>query len=439
MIKPIILCIDDEPMILDSLKQELSQALERKYDIETAIGGEDALELLEELLEEGCEIAVAISDYVMPGMKGDEVLKKIHELSPKTLTIMLTGQASIEGIANAINTSRLYRYLTKPWQNEDLSLTVKEATKSYTQSQRIAAQNETLIKVNKDLVALNKAFSRFVPDEFLKLLNKKSIIDVEFGDPVQRKMSVLFSDIRSFTSLSEKMQIEDNFKFINGYFSRMEPAIVENHGLIDKYIGDAIMALFGSISNADNAVKAGIVMLERLAEYNLTRQRPDRPPIKIGIGINTGMLMLGTVGGKFRMDGTTIGDAVNLASRLEGLTKQYGVSMLISDRTFLELKDPNQYCIRLVDRVQVKGKSKMVSVFEVFDADPPELQARKLATKTEFEQALVFYTTQEWEEASRRLEKCLQHNPEDTVIQIYWQRCQNRQPDRRATPRLQIV
>ncbi|MGB3238824.1 MAG: adenylate/guanylate cyclase domain-containing protein [Geitlerinemataceae cyanobacterium] len=439
MIKPIILCIDDEPMILDSLKQELSQALERKYDIETAIGGEDALELLEELLEEGCEIAVAISDYVMPGMKGDEVLKKIHELSPKTLTIMLTGQASIEGIANAINTSRLYRYLTKPWQNEDLSLTVKEATKSYTQSQRIAAQNETLIKVNKDLVALNKAFSRFVPDEFLKLLNKKSIIDVEFGDSVQRKMSVLFSDIRSFTSLSEKMPIEDNFKFINGYFSRMEPAIVENHGLIDKYIGDAIMALFGSISNADNAVKAGIVMLERLAEYNLTRQRPDRPPIKIGIGINTGMLMLGTVGGKFRMDGTTIGDAVNLASRLEGLTKQYGVSMLISDRTFLELKDPNQYCIRLVDRVQVKGKSKMVSVFEVFDADPPELQARKLDTKTEFEQALVFYTTQEWEEASRRLEKCLQRNPEDTVAQIYWQRCQNRQFDRRSASRLQIV
>jgi class 3 adenylate cyclase/DNA-binding NarL/FixJ family response regulator len=436
MSRPIILCIDDEPMVLDSLKRELSTALEREYDIETAIGGQDALELVEELLEEGCDIAVAISDYVMPQMRGDEVLKKLHEISPCTIKIMLTGQASIEGITNAINTAKLYRYISKPWESEDLFLTVKEALKSYYQTQTLIDQNKQLIKINQELSALNKAFSRFVPDEFLQLLEKKSILDIEFGDSVQKEMSVLFSDIRSFTTLSEQMPIEDNFKFINGYLSRMEPAIFENNGLIDKYIGDAIMALFGSTENADNAVKAGISMLKRLAEYNRTRQRPDRPPIKIGIGINTGSLMLGMVGGKFRMDGTTIGDAVNLASRLEGMTKQYGVSLLISDRTFIELENPSQYHIRIVDRVQVKGKSKMVSVFEVFDADPPHIRESKLLTKTHFEQALVYYATQQWEEASKRLEKCLQKNPEDPVAQIYWQRCQNQYIDQRTISRL---
>jgi class 3 adenylate cyclase/ActR/RegA family two-component response regulator len=432
MNRPVILCIDDEPMVLDSLRRQLSQALENEYEIETAIGGRDALELIEELLEEGSQIAVAISDYIMPDLKGDEVLKKIHEMSPCTLKIMLTGQASVEGITNAINTAKLYRYIAKPWQNEDLLLTVKEAIKSYSQAQLLAEQNAQLIQINQELRALNQAFSRFVPDDFLKLLNKKSIVDIEFGDSIQKEMSVVFSDIRSFTSLSEQMSIEDTFKFINGYFSRMEPAVSENYGIIDKYIGDAVMALFGSINHADNALKAGISMLERLADYNLTRQKPDRQPIKIGIGINTGSLMLGTVGGKFRMDGTTIGDAVNLASRLEGLTKEYGVPLLISSFTFFELQDPNQYHIRVIDWVRVKGKSQKVSVFEVFDADPPELKQQKLDTKTDFEQALVFYAAQDWEEASKRLEYCLQHSPEDPVTQIYWQRCQQKQLDLQA-------
>jgi class 3 adenylate cyclase len=187
--------------------------------------------------------------------------------------------------------------------------------------------------------------------------------------------------------------------------------------------------LFGSVYHADYAVKAGISMLKKLAEYNLTRQARDRHPIKIGIGINTGMLMLGTVGGKFRMDGTTIGDAVNIASRLENLTKLYGVSLLISDRTFLHLKDANQYCIRLVDLVQVKGKSQVVSVFEVLDADPPEIQGKKVATKTEFEQGLVLYRTKEWQAASRCFEKCWQYNPEDTVAQFHWKRCQKKHSD----------
>ena len=183
----------------------------------------------------------------------------------------------------------------------------------------ISIQNAKLyteVRENESRLAqLNKAYERFVPGQFLQYLEKSSIIDVELGDQVQLEMSVLFSDIRDFTTLSESMTPEENFKFINSYLSRMEPAIAENSGFIDKYIGDAIMALFSG--EADNAVKAGISMLHRLIEYNQHRANSGYKPIKNGIGINTGFLMLGTVGGQNRMDSTVISDAVNLASRGE--------------------------------------------------------------------------------------------------------------------------
>ncbi|HEY9848465.1 MAG TPA: AAA family ATPase [Leptolyngbyaceae cyanobacterium] len=239
----------------------------------------------------------------------------------------------------------------------------------------ISIQNSKLyteVRENETRLAqLNKAYERFVPNQFLQFLNKSSIIDVELGDQVQLEMSVLFSDIRDFTTLSESMTPEDNFRFINSYLSRMEPVINENNGFIDKYIGDAIMALFSG--EADNAVKAGIAMLHCLVEYNQNRVNSGYEAIQIGIGINTGSLMLGTVGGQNRMDGTVISDAVNVASRVESLTKNYGVSLLITQSTYSRLKNPSQYAIRTLDTVKVKGKSEAVTVYEVFDCDPLEI------------------------------------------------------------------
>jgi adenylate cyclase len=574
MRKPVIVCIDDETTILDSLKIQLKKSFNADYLVETALGGEDALELVKELLEDHYEIALVISDYIMPDLKGDEVLRRIHETSPKTLKIMLTGQANIEAISNAIKYAKLYRYISKPWQSEDLSLTVSEALYSYLQDKKLTEKNLELQRINQALEEanrqqselidrlrgnehrlnqfieampvgvfiadrrgtpkyinfraqellgqgivesatsenlsevyrsylaesdqfypfeqtplflalqgqittvsdmeirrsdhtiplevwgtpiyddrdqvnyaiaafqditerkkaeidrqkfidrlsqLNQSFSRFVPDQFLQFLEKESILDVKVGDSVQREMSVLFSDIRSFTSLSEHMTPADNFKFINAYLSRMEPAIFENYGFIDKYIGDAIMALFSG--SADDAVRAGICMLRQLQIYNQERIDAGFTPIQNGIGINTGNLILGIVGGQSRIDGTVISDAVNLASRLEGLTKDYGVPLLISYQTFIGLQDPERYHIRFIDLVQVKGKSDKVSVFEVFDADPPGLREAKLANKTQFETALVLYYQQEVAAAQQLLTGCLQENPEDKVAQIYWQRC----------------
>ena len=288
-------------------------------------------------------------------------------------------------------------------------------------TERKRAEAERITFTNK-LFQLNKAYERFVPRQFLQFLGKKSIVDVQLGDHVQQEMSVLFADIRDFTTLSESMTPEENFKFINSYLSRMSPVISENHGFIDKYIGDAIMALFSG--SADNAVKAGIAMLHSLAEYNQHRQKQGYARIQIGIGINTGLLMLGTVGEQNRMDGTVISDAVNLASRIEELTKSYGVSLLISHQTFSRLQDTSQYDIRIVDRVKVKGKSELVTVYEVFNADLPEIREGKLVTKMLFEEAQKLYTMGNFRAAAQCFQDCLCQNPRDKVVQIYLERCQ---------------
>ncbi|MEG3941018.1 AAA family ATPase [Microcoleus sp. S36b_A3] len=291
----------------------------------------------------------------------------------------------------------------------------------------ISIQNSKLyteVRENESRLAqLNKAYERFIPYQFLHFLNKSSIVDVELGDQVQLEMSVLFSDIRDFTTLSETMTPEDNFKFINSYLSRMEPVINENKGFIDKYIGDAIMALFSG--EADNAVKAGIAMLHRLVEYNQYCANSGCAPIQIGIGINTGSLMLGTVGGQNRMDGTVISDAVNLASRVESLTKNYGVALLITQPTYTRLKNPSQYAIRTLDTVKVKGKSEAVTVYEVFDADPPAIKDGKLATLELFVEARALYSEGKLLEAARLFSECWRQNQGDRAAKIYWERCQS--------------
>ena len=270
---------------------------------------------------------------------------------------------------------------------------------------------------------LTDAYGRFVPHQFLNLLGYESIIDVNLGDQVQEEMSVLFADIRDFTTLSETMSPQENFNFINAYLSRMEPAITSNNGFIDKYIGDAIMALFSDF--ADDAVKAGIAMLNILTDYNEHRQSVGYIPIQIGIGINSGSLMLGTVGGQSRMDSTVISDAVNLASRIEGLTKDYGVPLLISQETLERLRNPADYAIRIVDKVQVKGKSKYVVVYEVFDADPPGILAAKLANLPTYTEAMLLCDRKEFREAGKLFEECLRTNPSDRVARIYLKRCRD--------------
>ncbi|MGD0005372.1 MAG: adenylate/guanylate cyclase domain-containing protein [Anaerolineaceae bacterium] len=272
----------------------------------------------------------------------------------------------------------------------------------------------------KMLSQTNTAYARFVPREFLSLLGKQSIIEVALADNVQMEMTVLFSDIRSFTSISEGMDPHRNFQFLSGFLSKMGPIVRENHGFIDKYFGDAIMALF---QNTDDAVDAAIALSKQLVEYNRVRLENQLPPIDIGIGLNTGKMTLGTLGEHDRMDGTVISDAVNLASRIEGMTKMYKVTLLISESTFRGLKDINRFAVRLLDRVRVKGKTDPVTIYEVFSGEPPDVWEKKLATKRDFEQAVGLYQLKQFQSAKRLFEKCLLIYPTDRAAEFYIERC----------------
>jgi hemerythrin len=283
-----------------------------------------------------------------------------------------------------------------------------------------SAQDKT-VALRERLNTTTDAYSRFVPREFLNLLGIDDIRKVELGQQVERKMTILFSDIRNFTALSETMSPQENFNFLNSFLVQMEPVITAHGGFIDKYIGDAIMALFPD--SPDEALRCSLAMLQRLEEYNDGRQRAGYRPIKIGIGINTGIVILGTIGGAARMDGTVIGDAVNLAARMERLTKEYRVSILISEYTLYCLDQPELWSIRFLDRTQVRGKQGTQSVYEVFNGDPASLAQAKTKTLKNFEEALAYYHVDDIGGARARLAAHVAAVPNDHAAHVYLERC----------------
>jgi class 3 adenylate cyclase len=268
---------------------------------------------------------------------------------------------------------------------------------------------------------MTESFRRFVPREFLEILGRESIVDIGIGEQVQRTMSILFSDIRSFTAISERMSPRENFDFINRYLEFVAPAVIENGGFIDKYIGDAIMALFPG--DADSAVRGAVGLHTGLAQFNAEWTARGNAPIHIGAGIHTGSLMLGTVGFKERMDTTVIADAVNLASRMEGLTKQYGASVLITGTTRDAMRLPCALAMRAVDRVLVKGKQEPVEIVEVFAADAPELASAKAASLDAFAAAMAGYAAGNFSKAAELFGTIIARNPSDTAATVLAARC----------------
>jgi class 3 adenylate cyclase len=270
--------------------------------------------------------------------------------------------------------------------------------------------------VNSNLLLLNRTFEKFVPKESIGLLSKNSLSDLRLGDHVEKKMTVLFSDIRSFTTLSEKMTPEDNFKFINSFLGEMGPVIRKNNGFIDKYIGDAIMAIF---EREEDALLAGIEMLTTLASYNEKNRNSDtRPPINIGIGVHTGDMMFGTVGEHNRMDSTVISDAVNLASRVESSTKDYGISMLITEELLLSIKSQEKLKIRYIDKINVKGKNIPVKIYEIYNSDPDPIIQLKDKIKPLYEKGLELFYENNFSDCASLLEDASQIFPDDKPLQI---------------------
>ncbi|MBN2653165.1 MAG: adenylate/guanylate cyclase domain-containing protein [Spirochaetales bacterium] len=272
-------------------------------------------------------------------------------------------------------------------------------------------------QLSENIIRLNKANSRFVPNQFLSFLQKKSIEDIHLGDNVNKNMTVLFADIRSFTKISEEMSSEEIFAFLNGLLGKISPVIRENNGFIDKYMGDAIMALFPE--SPDDAVNSAISMLEALDLYNIDRISSDKIPVRIGIGIHTGNLILGTIGEEQRMDGTVISDTVNLASRLEGLSKVYNVNMVVSKEVVDNLVNKEKYFCRFIGKVKVKGKSVATSIYDIYNADPVDLINKKHIVKMHFDEALKLCGEQNYEDAHEKFKKILELHPEDVSTHLY--------------------
>lgn len=269
---------------------------------------------------------------------------------------------------------------------------------------------------------VKNAFSKYLSDKLVEIIVKNPE-KLKLGGE-KREITVLFSDIRGFTSISERLSPEEIATLLHEYLTPMTEVILEHDGLLDKYIGDAIMALFGTPvwmeSHAVKACEASICMMKKLEELNEIWKRNKNLTLKIGIGINTGECIVGNMGSSMLFDYTAIGDTVNLASRLEGTTKFYGVGIVASEYTVERTDD--LFLFRELDLVKVKGKEKPVKIYELLGRKG-EIADEKLKLSTIFHEALGFYREGRWEEAIEGFRKCLKINSRDRPSELYIERC----------------
>ena len=269
--------------------------------------------------------------------------------------------------------------------------------------------------------------ARFVPREFLESLGKTDLADVALGQYVEKTMSVMFSDLRRFTNLVESLGARAIVEVLNDYFTAMEEPIVARGGFIDSFNGDEIMALFGG--TVDQAVRAAVDMQRALARFNERGAGTDRPVLKMGVGVNTGPLLLGIVGGLDRIKCGVVGDSVNLASRIERLTRQYDAAAIVGESTWLALADRSAFTARRLDRVIVKGAEHPVTLYEILDAESEPARELKERSRATWERAFDAYFARDFEDALVLCAECLALSPRDRLPMMLANRCARYQAD----------
>jgi class 3 adenylate cyclase len=262
--------------------------------------------------------------------------------------------------------------------------------------------------------------SRFVPNELLRILDNDDLRRVHSGYRVEREMTVLISDIRGYTTLLEDMDVSEASNLAMGFLRAVELPIVSCNGMIQDIRGDEIVAVFESETDA---VRAGLAMLRSLREHNLERTALGSEELRVGIGINTGVVGVGLVGGVNRIVLTIIGDAVNLAARIESTNKRYGSSLLISDVTRGRLATLNLFDIRRMERVMVVNRRRPVTIYEVYDDDPDSLRAAKRSAQPAFDEAFALFDAGEVEQARAAFQRCHRLLPEDPVAPLHLAHC----------------
>lgn len=387
-----IMVIDDDAINRQVLRNQLQN---ENYHVQMFEDGPSALQAIQQVKPD-----LVLLDLMMPRMSGLEVLGEIRKISPVTSlpVLILTAKNQVEDLVSCFRMGA-NDFLMKPFSQSEL-----------------LSRMRNHLHISK----IHGAYSRFIPQDFLELLGRESIIDVRLGDQILRDMSVLFLDIRQFSKLSESLSPKENFDFLNNYFATVNPVIRRNCGFIDKYIGDAVMALFPN--RADDALTTGIELLRELDTYNTKRKNAFQLPIGIGIGVHHGPLMLGTLGNEERMEGTVISESVNLASRLEGITKIFSAGLVTSQDTILLSQNARDFEFRSLGRIKPTGFSRAINIVEVFNADPLPVRELKLKSRNLHENCVQAFQNSCWDDAIQGWKKILDENPADRTAALYLDR-----------------
>ena len=299
-----------------------------------------------------------------------------------------------------------------------LLVTLALQSSSAIESAMLYEKNILEVKEREEaILRIHEVTKKFVPHEFIRSLGKETLTDVKLGDHVEKIVTVLFTDIRDFTSLSEKMTPEENFRFVSSFNARLGPIIRSHRGFINQYLGDSIMALFPE--DPEDALKAAIQMQQAVHQLNIERNADGLPSIKAGIGMHTGPLIMGITGDEYRMDAATISDTVNTAARIESLTKYYKSPLLLSGETLRQVTGHSEYHLRHLGKVKLKGKHNLLSIIECINGCPEAELQKKTKNLAHFNQAMNHYFDQRFENAVQGFQAIMATDPDDRTANFF--------------------
>lgn len=460
-----ILVVDDEPNNIILLEELLAS---EGYITISANGGKEALEVAIHSHPD-----LILLDVMMPEIDGFEVCNRLRK-HPQLETIPIIFLTALDDETSKLKGLELMGddYITKPFNSRLLLAKVAnilqlnqiryQANKSQNTQQINRQSHLQLLAALKINQHLSEKFRLFVPEQFLSRIAPQGLDSIQLGDVVEEELTVLFCDIRGFTAIAESQNARDTFKWLNSFFKQMSACISANQGFIDKFLGDAIMAVFDKHKcHSLNALKAAVMMQENLKEFNINYEKYNlKEPVKIGIGIHTGIGVIGTLGSEKRMDSTVIGDVVNTASRLESLTKNYGCSIIVSEPVISEIEICKNNCqaqeyiedkfriinqaeysdtqlqnnnlfseqiyYRWIDRVTLRGKQKATNIYELLGTENKIIEAEKISNLSIFKKGIKGWQVGKFAAALEYFQQVTRQNSTDTIASLYVERCREK-------------
>lgn len=432
---PCILLVDDEPANLILLEELLHL---KGYATVSAASGDEALSMARADRPD-----LILLDIMMPDLDGFDVCDRLRK-DTTLQTVPVIFLTALDDDSSRLKGLEMMAddYLTKPFNSRLLLAKVESILQlSQMRSQAVSSQfNQQVKEQSKRQIAaaweaneyLAEKFHLFVPEQLLERIAPQGVESIQLGNVTEEELTILFCDIRGFTAIAESQEARETFEWLNAFFTKMNDCISSHGGFIDKYLGDAIMAVFDKPnSHARDAIEASVAMQESLREFNADRHKYNlSSPVNIGTGIHTGIGMIGTLGSDRRMDSTVIGDVVNTASRLESLTKIYGCQIIVSESAIVHAREfvnatSNNYYYRWIDRVTPRGKQQAIEIYEIWTNSSPDCEVKQL-TQALFNKGIQGWQSARFVAALGYFQQLAAQNPVDTVVNLYIDRCQEK-------------